>query len=68
MAKPTMPAKTHVRCGIVDCDWGTPLSSLSASQLNGCRHKFREQMGDDLYHMIHSAVSDALAEQPKKEP
>jgi hypothetical protein len=42
MAKPTMPAKTHVRCGIVDCDWGTPLSSLSASQLNGCRHKFRE--------------------------
>lgn len=40
--KPLTPTKTHVRCGSPDCDWGTPLSSLSASQLSRCRRQFRE--------------------------
>jgi hypothetical protein len=34
--------KTHVRCGTPDCDWGTPVSSLSASQLSRMRRRFRE--------------------------
>jgi hypothetical protein len=34
--------KTHVRCGTPDCDWGTPLSRFSESQLSRCRRQFRE--------------------------
>jgi hypothetical protein len=35
-------AKTHVRCGTPDCDWGTPLSSFSTSEIDRCRLQFRE--------------------------
>ena len=34
--------KTYVRCGISQCKWGTPVSSLSASQLSRMRRRFRE--------------------------
>jgi hypothetical protein len=36
-----MTAKTHVRCGTPDCDWGTPLPS-NEDQLSRCRVEFRE--------------------------
>jgi hypothetical protein len=38
----TLSAKPHVRCGIPDCDWGTPLSSFDEDQLSRCRLEFRE--------------------------
>jgi hypothetical protein len=34
--------KTHVRCGSPDCDWGTPLSSSSASEVDRYLREFRE--------------------------
>jgi hypothetical protein len=34
--------KTHVRCGIPDCDWATPMLDFSESELNRCRREFRE--------------------------
>ena len=40
--EPLISAKTHVRCGSPDCDWGTPLSSFSESELSRCRRQFRE--------------------------
>jgi hypothetical protein len=45
MARPKLlkRSKTHVRCGSPDCDWGTPLSSFSESQLSQCRRLFRER-------------------------
>jgi hypothetical protein len=35
-------AKTHVRCGTPDCDWGTPLSNFSEPEVSRCRRQFRE--------------------------
>ena len=40
--KPSASARTHVRCGTPDCDWGAPLSSFDASQVDECRRRFRE--------------------------
>jgi hypothetical protein len=39
-------SEKHIRCGSPDCDWGTPLSSFSESQLNKCRRLFREHCID----------------------
>jgi hypothetical protein len=41
-SEPLASAKTHVRCGPPDCDWGVPLTSFSESQLSRCRRQFRE--------------------------
>jgi len=35
-------AKTHVRCGSPDCDWGTPMPGLGEGEWNRCRDEFRE--------------------------
>jgi hypothetical protein len=40
--KPLASAKNHVRCGTPDCDWGAPLSSFDASQVDECLRQFRE--------------------------
>jgi hypothetical protein len=40
--EPLASAKTHVHCGSPDCDWGAPLSGFSESELDRCRHEFRE--------------------------
>jgi hypothetical protein len=40
--KALAPAKTHVRCGTPDCDWGIPLSGFTEGQLSRCRRGFRE--------------------------
>jgi len=40
--KAMAPAKTRLRCGIPDCDWGTPLPGFSDWQWSRCRRQFRE--------------------------
>jgi len=35
-------AKTHVRCGTPDCDWGTPLPGFGEGDLDRCCREFRE--------------------------
>lgn len=34
------PPTTYVRCGIPDCDWGTPVQGFD--QLHACRELFRQ--------------------------
>jgi hypothetical protein len=40
--KPVSPAKTHVRCGPPDCDWGTPSPSFGAGEVDRFRREFRQ--------------------------
>jgi hypothetical protein len=34
--------KTHVRCGTLDCDCGTPMPSFSEGELDRCHREFRQ--------------------------
>jgi hypothetical protein len=40
--KPRTHTETHIRCGIADCDWGTPFSGFSEGEVSRCRRLFRE--------------------------
>ena len=57
--KPPASAKTHVRCGTPDCDWGTPLSSFDANQVDECRRRFREHCIER--HSVDSNDTERLA-------
>ena len=35
-------ARTHIRCGTPDCDWGTPRPGFGEGKWDRCRHEFRE--------------------------
>ncbi len=35
-------AKTYIRCGSPDRDWGTPMPGFSEGELDRCRDEFRE--------------------------
>jgi hypothetical protein len=41
-SKPHAHPKPQIRCGVPDCDWGSPLSSFSESQWSRCRRQFRK--------------------------
>jgi hypothetical protein len=40
-SEPLASARTHVRCGTPDCDWGAPLFNLSEPEVSRCRRQFR---------------------------
>ena len=44
--RPPTHARTYVRCGSHDCDWGVPFSGFSERQLIQLRRRFREHCID----------------------
>ena len=57
--RPLSRTKTHVRCGTPDCDWGTPVSSLNAGELDRCRDEFRKHC--IARHGLHPDDTECLA-------
>jgi hypothetical protein len=40
-SEPLASARTHVRCGAPDCDWGAPLASFNENEWDRWRSEFR---------------------------
>jgi hypothetical protein len=53
----TQPTSKFIRCGIPDCDWGTPFSVLG-EEIEECRRQYRKHCIDR--HQMHPDDTDRV--------